>query len=236
VGREGSEALEVGLGGFELREETLFGLELGGVDAAAAGFDADGMLEVEHLVVQEVFDGAARGVGAVEDAGDDDGVVGGIVVAEHAAGCVGGPGEGGAAKESVEEAEVEGFEDFVEVVVVALAGGDALTAAGLADVLGLTGDGLGANVTAVAVGVDGGDGLAVELGEEDVRDGVMDGLGRALEEVREAYVEAAFSKADGGVEGGEAAEADVECRDGRTRTKVAVLLLKDCNEGRLHCD
>jgi len=87
-----SEALEVGFGGVEFGEEALFGLELAGVDAAAAGFDADGVLEVEHLVVEEVFDGAAGGVGAVEDAADDDGVVGGVVVAEHAAGVVGGPG------------------------------------------------------------------------------------------------------------------------------------------------
>jgi hypothetical protein len=87
-----SEALEVGFGGVEFGEEALFGLELAGVDAAAAGFDADGVLEVEHLVVEEVLDGAAGGVGAVEDAADDDGVVGGVVVAEHAAGVVGGPG------------------------------------------------------------------------------------------------------------------------------------------------
>jgi hypothetical protein len=86
------DALEVGFGGFEFGEEALFGLELAGVDAAAAGFDADGVLEVEHLVVEEVLDGAARGVGAVEDAADDDGVVGGVVVAEHPAGVVGGPG------------------------------------------------------------------------------------------------------------------------------------------------
>ncbi|MBB5338764.1 hypothetical protein [Tunturiibacter gelidoferens] len=113
------EAFEVGFGGFELGEEALFGLELAGVDAAAAGFDADGMLEVEHLVVEEVLDGAARGVGAVEDATDDDGVMGGVVVAQHAAGVVSRPGEGGAAKKAVEEAGVEGLEDLVEVVVMA---------------------------------------------------------------------------------------------------------------------
>jgi len=62
------------------------------VDAAASGFDAHGMLEVEHLVVEKVLDGAARGVRAVEDAADDDGVVGGVVVAEHAAGVMGAPG------------------------------------------------------------------------------------------------------------------------------------------------
>jgi hypothetical protein len=138
---------------------------------------------VEHLVVEEVLDGAARGVGAVEDAGDDDGVVGGVVVAEHAAGVVGAPGEGGAAEEAVEETSVEGLEDFVEVVVVAGGGGEALAAAGLADVLGLFGDGLGGDVAAVAVGMGAGDWFFVELGQEDVGDGVVDGVGCGLEEV-----------------------------------------------------
>ncbi|WP_433973178.1 hypothetical protein [Tunturiibacter lichenicola] len=117
--RKDLEALEVGFGGLEFREEALFGLELAGVDAAAASFDADRVLEVEHLVVEEILDGATRGVGAVEDAGDDDGVVRCVVVAEHAAGVVGAPGEGGATEETVEEAGVEGLEDFVEIVVMA---------------------------------------------------------------------------------------------------------------------
>jgi hypothetical protein len=225
---------EVGFGGVEFGEEALFGLELAGVDAAAAGFDADGMLEVEHLVIEQIFDGAAWGVGAVEDAGDDDGVVGGVVVAEHAAGGVGGPGEGGAAEEAVEEASVEGLEDLVEVVVMALGGGDTLAAANLADVLGLAGDGLGTDMAAVAVGVDGGDGLLVELGEEDVGDGVVDGVGGVLEEIGEADVETAFAEADGGVERGEAAEADVERGDGRAGPEVAVLLFEDRDKRGVH--
>jgi hypothetical protein len=116
------ETLEVGFGGFEFGEEALFGLELPGVDAAATSFDADGVLEVEHLVVEEVLDGAAGGIGAIEDAADDDCVVRCVVVAEHAAGVVGAPGEGGTTEETVEEAGVEGFEDFVEIVVVAAGG------------------------------------------------------------------------------------------------------------------
>jgi len=55
-------------------------------------------------------------------------------------------------------------------------------------------------VAAVAVGVGAGDGLLVELGEKDVGDGVMDGLGGVLEDVGEADVQAAFAEADGGVE------------------------------------
>jgi hypothetical protein len=177
------ETLEVGFCFFELGEETFFGLELAGVYAAATGFDADRVLEVEHLVVEEILDGAAGGVGTVEDAADDDGVVGGVVVAQHAAGVVRRPGEGGASEEAVEEAGVERIEDFVEVVVVAGGGGEALAATGLANVLGLAGDGFGGDVAAVAVGVGGGDGLLVELGEEDVGDGVVDVVGCGLEEI-----------------------------------------------------
>ena len=40
------------------------------------------------------------------------------------------------------------------------------------------------------------------------------GLGCVFEEVGEADVETAFAEADGGVEEGETAEADVELRDG----------------------
>jgi len=83
----------------------------------------------------------------------------------------------------VEEASVERLEDFVEVVVVAGGSRETLAAAGLADVLGLAGDGFGGYVAAVAVGVRGGDGLLVELGEQDVGDGVMNGVGCGFEEV-----------------------------------------------------
>jgi hypothetical protein len=200
------------------------------VDAATAGFDADGMLEVEHLVVEEILDRAARGVGAIEDAGDDDGVVSGVVVSEHAAGVVGAPSERGAAEEAVEETDVEGLEDFVEIVVVTGGCGEAFAAAGLADVLGLFGDDLRGDVAAVAVGVDAGDGFLVELGEEDVGDGVVNAIGCGLEEVGEADVEAAFAEADGGVERGEAAEADVECGDGGSGAEFAVLVFEDGDE------
>ena len=106
-------------------------------------------------------------------------------------------------------------------------GENALPAAGLPDVFGLTGDVLGRDVAAVTVGVGGGDGLFVELGEEDVGDGVVDGVGCVLEDVGEADVEAAFAEADGGVQGGKAAEADIERRDRSAGTEFAILVLED---------
>jgi hypothetical protein len=227
----GLDPLEVGFGGIEFREETLFGLELAGVDAAATGFHSDGMLEVEHLVVEEVLDRAARSVWAIEDAADDDCVVSGIIVAEHAARVVSAPGECGSAEKAMKEAGVERLEDFVEIVVVARGCGEAFAPAGLADVLGLPRDGLGGDMAAVAVGMQARDGLLVELGQEDVGDGVVNSFGRRLEKVGEADVEASFAKTDGGVERSEAPEADVECGNGRSRTEFAVLLLEDGDEG-----
>ena len=88
----------------------------------------------------------------------------------------------------MEETGVEGLEDFVEIVVMAGGGGEAFAAAGLADVLGLLGDCFGGDVATVAVGVGSGYGLFVELGEEDVGDGVVDGVGRMLEEVGETDI------------------------------------------------
>lgn len=95
--RRGLQAFKVGFRGFKFRKETLFGLELSGVDAATASFDADWMLKMKHLVVKEVFDGATGGVGAIEDPAYDDGVMSSVIVAQHAAGMVSGPCEGGSA-------------------------------------------------------------------------------------------------------------------------------------------
>jgi hypothetical protein len=189
------------------------------------------MFQVEHLVIEEILNCAAWGVGTVEDAADDDGVMSGVVVAEHATGVVGAPCERGPTEEAVKEASVERLEDFVKVVVVAGGCGEALAPAGLANVLGLFGDGFGGDVAAVTVGVSAGDGLLVELGEEDVGDSVEDVFRGRLEEVREANVEASFAKADGGVEGGEAAEADVEDGDGAAGAEFAVLVFEDRDEG-----
>jgi hypothetical protein len=144
------------------------------MDAAAAGFDADRMLEVEHFVVEKIFDSATGSVGTVEDARDDYGVMGGVVVSEHATCVMGAPSERGAAEEAVEEAGVERLEDFIEIIVVADRCGEAFAAPGLTDMLGLFGDGFRGDVASIAVGVEAGDGLSVELGQQDVGDGVMD--------------------------------------------------------------
>jgi len=169
------------------------------VDAAAEAAHLHWMLEVEHLVVEQIFDGVARARGAVEDAADDDRVVGGVVVAEGALGHAFAPGKFGAAEQSAEEAGVKGVEDFFEIVEVAVRAGVALAASGVPDEFCLAGDsGAGGEALEARV-MRRVDGLAVELGEQDMGYGARDANGRAFDEVGETDEYLAFAQADGGV-------------------------------------
>ena len=82
-------------------------------------------------------------------------------------------------------------------------------------------------MAAISVRVQARNRLFVELREEDVGDRVMHGLGSRLQEIGETNVEAAFAKTNGGVEGGETAETDIECGDGSAGAEFAVLVFED---------
>ena len=65
----------------QMRKEFLFRLEFRRMHASAAAAKLHGMLEVEHLVIDDVLHCVARNPGVVEDTAHDDGVVGRIVMA-----------------------------------------------------------------------------------------------------------------------------------------------------------
>jgi hypothetical protein len=178
-----------------LRKARFFGFELAGVDAAAQATQPDGMLEVQHLVIEQVFDGVARTGGAIEDAADDDGVVGGVVVAQRALGVVLAPGEVGTAEQPAKEARIERIENFIEMKVAALGSEETLGAARGADEVRLTGDRGAGSETLVAQVVRPVDGLAIKLSKKDVRDGVEDGFWSAFKQIGERGKDLAFAQA-----------------------------------------
>ncbi len=81
-------------------------------------------------------------------------------------------------------------------------------------------------MTAVAVRVMGRDGLAVELCDQDVRDGAMHGLRRVLQDIGEADMQPSIAKPDRRVQRRKPPEADIERRNRSSRAKLAVLLFK----------
>src|SRR6266702_2619539 len=122
--------------------------------ASSAPPQLDWMLQMQHLVKQNVFDGVARHARMVEDAADHNSVVRWIVVAEAAAGVVPAPGELRAAHEPVEEAAVEVVEDFFQMVVVAPGRADMLASAHLTDEARFRGNVVAGDIAAITGAVN----------------------------------------------------------------------------------
>jgi hypothetical protein len=188
------------------------------------------MLQMKHFVKQNVFDRVSRHARVVEDAADDDGIVGRVIVAEAAAGVVTAPGKLGASHESVEEAAVEVVENFFQMIVVASGGADVLASAHLADEARLGSNVMASDIAAITGAVGAIDRLTIELGEQDVGDRMQYGFGSAFEQIGKADVELSLAEADGVVYGHESIETSVHRRRRSTGTEFAIGFVKDFSE------
>ena len=198
--------------------------------ASPAPSQFDRMLQMQHLVEENVFDGVARHTRMVEDATDDDGVVRRVIVPEAAAGVVPAPGELRAAHESVEKAAVEVVENLFQMVVVAAGGADVFASAHLADEARFGGNVVAGDITAITGAVSAIDRLTIKLGEQDVGDRVQHGFGSAFKQVGKADVELSLAEADRVVDRDERVETNVHGRRGRAGTEFAIRFVKDFGE------
>jgi hypothetical protein len=130
----------------------------------------------------------------------------------------------------VEETNVKGLEDLIEVVVVAYRGEDAFAATSLANVLSLTRDCFRRDVASVAVGMGWSDRFLIEFSEQNMGDSAVDGFRCVLEDVGQTDVEAALTESDRRVEAGETMKSDVEWRNRCAGPEVSVLLFKNGDE------
>ena len=76
----------------------------------------------------------------------------------------------------------------------------------------------------------GFDGLAVDLGQQNVRNGLKHARGRAFQQVGKAHVQAAFAEPNGVVHIGKRIELDPKLGQRRARPQLAVGCLKDVME------
>lgn len=190
------QALDEGEGLLQLWKLPLFGLELRRVHATTETSHFDRVLEVQHFVVQEVFDGIARARGPIEDAAYHDRVVRGVIVPQQPLGVTRAPSELGSAQQSAKESIVETVEDLFKVVVAPFRPRESLGAASVTDKFGLPchgGTGSEALETQIVNGVDR---LAVELCQQDVGNGSDDPLWCAFKKVRKTDVNPAFAETD----------------------------------------
>jgi len=95
--------LEESLGLIQQREEFLFRVKFVGMHATPAAAQFHGMFQMQHLVINDVLDCVAGNSRLIEDAAHDDGIVGGIVVAEAVAGVIAAPCHSRSGEQPVEE-------------------------------------------------------------------------------------------------------------------------------------
>ena len=190
----------------KLGEEFFFGLKLWRVDAPSATAKSYGVLEMEHLVIDDVLDRRPRHAGMVEDTAHHNGVMGGIIVAQMIAGTFAAPGHPGTCQQSVKETGVKVIKDSLQIVGMTLGGIKALSSAHLADKVGLLADVVAGNVAAITGGSFAIDRTPVHLGQENVGDGLQYGRGRAFEEIGKANKQSAFAHADRVLDAGESEE------------------------------
>ena len=141
------------------------------------------VLQMQHLVKKDVFDGVSRHARVIKDAADHDGVVGGIVVTEAAAGVILAPSKLGPSHQAVKEATIEVVEDFFQMIVTAAGGVDVLASAHLPQQASLGGNIVAGDVAPKTRAMRAIDGSAIELGEEDVGYRVQHGFGSTLKQI-----------------------------------------------------
>lgn len=119
---------------------------------------------MKHLVKHDVLDHKAWHSRMIEDAADDDGVVGRVVVSQTIARVVSAPGELRASHQAVEEAAVQIFKDFFQMILMTGGGLDLFSSADLADEACLSRDVMAGDIAAIARAPGAVNRPAVELG------------------------------------------------------------------------
>jgi len=219
---------------FELRKEFLFFSKGSGMHEATTAAELDWMPQVQHLMIDEILDCIERDARGIENAADDDGIVRGIIVAQAAECLVAAPGHLRPSHQAVKEAEIQIVKNLVEIIVPAFGALNALASAQLADELRLLRHGVSAGIFAVTRGMGCINRLAVELGDENVQDGIKHRFRRAFKKIREADEDASLAQADGAIDVGEAIETYFKLRQRRARAEIAICLFKDLGESGGH--
>jgi hypothetical protein len=203
---------------------------------AAAAAKLDRMPQMQHLMIDEIFNGIERNARRVKNAADDDGVMRGIIVAQTSQGLVTAPGHLWSSHKAVEEAKIQVVKNLVEIIVLAVRTLNALASAQLTNELRLLRHGMTAGVLAITRGVGSVNGLAMQLGNEDMEDGIQHWLGRAFQQIREADEDPSLAQANSAIDVGKAIETDLKFRHGRARAQIAICLLKNLGKVGSHVD
>src|SRR5208337_1040326 len=146
------------------------------------------MLEVQHLVIDDVINCEARHTDVIENLAYHDGIMCRIVMRQAASRAHLAPRHLRARQQSVKEADVELLEDLIQVIDDSPRRLDALAPAHLTHQMRLGADLLAAYIAAKASCLRGLYGVTINLGEQNMRNRLDNAFGRSFQQVRKPHV------------------------------------------------
>ena len=197
------------------------------MNAAPAAVELNGMLKMKHLVIDEVLDGVAGNLRAIEDATHYDGVVRRIVMSEALTRCMTAPRHQRTSQQSVEEASIQFFKNLFKVISSTCGRQQHLASPLLSQQMSFAGDIPSPDVLSITGRVPAFDLLAVQLRQQNVRDGVQHVARRARQQVGNAHEDFALAQPDSVVDVREWEKLDAKLGEGSPRANLAIRLRKN---------
>ena len=235
-GRRNLQPLEKLLRRHELRKKPFFHLKRSRMHASSAAPKFDGMLEVQHLVIDDVLHRVAGNRGVVEHPADHDGIVRGVVMPKYAASAAPTPAHARTRQQSVKKPRVQVFEYHLKIIKMSFRTVEALAAAYLPHQVRLADDFTAADIFAITSRLAAIDGLPVDLREQNVSDGAKNGFGSAFEQVREPHQKPTLAHADGVIDVCEGKEFNLHLGRGRSRPQRPVRFVKKFRQAVSHAE
>jgi len=185
------------------------------------------MFEMKHLVIDEIFNGISRHILPIEYPADHDRIVRWIIVSKVLPRRVAAPGHQRAGEQSVKEAAIEVLENRLQVVGPALGRKQHLSSAFLSHQVCLAGDIASSQISAIAGRMPRFDVLAVQLGQQDMCNGVQHVLRRTRQKVGDTHENFSIPQTDGVIDVRKREELNVKLGEGSPRTHLAIRLEKN---------
>jgi len=225
--RSSGQTVEEAAGSEEIGEALFFFAEFAGVGNEAAAGTAGGMLDVKHLMEEDVFDDEAGDFRAIHATIEKNLIGAGIITAKLAAPGARAPTNVRTAELGIEKNAIEFVKELVQIKVPACrtGGGADAIAAKAVDAVARA---MGAGVFEIGSDEFRGSMAAINAREKKCGGGFQNVKGRALQEIGKADEEKVLSAADGQNEAGVGIKGHAEAR----RTAMAAEAGEDALEER----
>ena len=202
--------------------------------ASPCAAHAHRVLQMQHLMVEQVFNRVTGTRRPVENSTHHNCVVRRIVVTKQSLCVMLAPGQLRPSQKSMEETLVQRVENLFEIVVPPLGSADSLRSPRMANLFCLSCYYFAVLKALIAMIVCGTDWFLIYLRDQNMGDCAQHRFRRTLQKIRETHVQLAVSQPDSRVQRDESPKSDMERRHRCARPQRPVLLLKDGNNVLSH--